>query len=120
MNKPLYTSENIPGNFTLSPRLRKSPFFDKTIEHGVGEFTIYNRMLMPLYYKEGLDTEYKALTEDVAIWDVAAERQVELRGPDAHKLAQFLTCRNIIKSNLENAYAIMTDEDGVVINDLFY
>ena len=118
MNKPLYTSKNIPGNFTLSPRLRKSPFFDKTIEHGVGEFTIYNRMLMPLYYKEGLDTEYKALTEDVAIWDVAAERQVELRGPDAYKLAQFLTCRNISKIKPGKCvYAIMTDEDGVVIND---
>ena len=53
----------------------------KTIEHGVCEFTVYNRMLMPLYYGEGFDMEYKALTEDVAVWDVAAERQVELLGP---------------------------------------
>ena len=110
--------ENIPGLMALSPRLRKSPYFERTIEHDVCEFTVYNRMLMPLYYGEGFDVEYKALTEDVAVWDVAAERQVELLGPDAHKLAQKLTCRNISKVRPGKCvYAIMTDDDGIVVND---
>ena len=54
----------------------------------------------------------------VAIWDVAAERQVSLRGPDAGRLAQYLTIRDI--SNVRPgtcAYSIMTDEQGIVIND---
>lgn len=110
--------QNIPGLMALSPRLRKSPYFEKTVEQGVCEFTVYNRMLMPLYYSEGFDVEYKALTEDVAVWDVAAERQVELLGPDAHKLAQQLTCRNISKIKRGKCvYAIMTDDDGIVVND---
>ncbi len=108
----------IPGAAPLSARLRKSPFFEKTLTAGVKEFTVYNRMLMPLLFNEGADVEYKALTEDVAIWDVAAERQVQLKGPDAHKLAQLITCRDI--SNLKvgkGVYAIMTDQDGIVLND---
>ena len=76
--------ENISGNAALSTRLRKSPYFDRTVSSGVKEFTVYNRMLMPIVF-DG-HREYKALTEDVAIWDVAAERQVQLKGPDAGKL----------------------------------
>lgn len=108
----------IPGSAPLSSRLRKSPYFERTLAAGVAEFTTYNRMLMPLGYEEGVATEYKALTENVAIWDVGAERQVELKGPEAAKLAQLLTCRDV--SGLEVGkcvYAIMCDGDGLVIND---
>ena len=34
---------------------------------GVADYTVYNRMLMPIGYNEGPEVEYKALTEDVAI-----------------------------------------------------
>jgi len=107
----------LPGAAAMSPRLRKSPFYESTLHHGVKEFTSYNRMLMPVHYGDAA-REYKALTEDVAIWDVAAERQVELRGKDAFKLAQLLTCRDL--TNVTNkicVYAIMCDDEGIVIND---
>ena len=107
----------LPGNAAFSPRLRKSPFFKKTLEAGVADFTSYNRMLMPLGFGDPRG-EYEALTQGVTMWDVAAERQVELRGADAHKLAQLMTCRDI--SNLKPgtcAYAIMCDDAGIVIND---
>jgi len=100
-----------------STRLRKSPFYEKTLEYGCSEFTVYNRMLMPLAFAGG-QVEYSALTERVAIWDVGAERQVELSGPDAGKLAQLLTCRDI--SGMKDGtcrYAVMCDSDGVVLND---
>lgn len=49
-------------------------------------------MLMPTAYG---DTEagYRRLTEGVAMWDVACERQIQLRGPDARRLAQVLSAR---------------------------
>jgi hypothetical protein len=75
----------IPGSAPLSARLRKSPYFEQTLQAGVAEFTVYNRMLMPLIFDGGHETEYKALTEDAVIWDVAAERQVELKGPQMPK-----------------------------------
>ena len=117
-NATVLGQSSIPGSAPLSARLRKSPFFESTLDAGVAEFTVYNRMLMPIGFNAGHEVEYKALTEDAAMWDVAAERQVELKGPDAGKLAQLLTCRDV--SNLDVGkcvYAIMTDGDGVVIND---
>eukprot|EP00937_MAST-01D_sp_MAST-1D-sp2_P003794 g3794.t1 len=108
---------SLPGNAAFSPRLRKSPFFAKTLEYGVADFTSYNRMLMPLGFGDAA-REYNALTTGVACWDVAAERQVELVGSGAMELAQLLTCRDIsaVKDNT-CAYAVMCDDDGVVIND---
>ena len=38
-----------------------------------------------------LEEDYSHLKEYVQIWDVAVERQVELRGPDAHKLMSVRT-----------------------------
>ena len=108
----------IPGTAPLSARLRKSPYFERVLEAGVAEFTVYNRMLMPIGFREGPDVEYEALTKNAAIWDVAAERQVQLKGPDAGKLAQLLTCRDVTDLDVGKCvYAIMTDGEGVVIND---
>lgn len=92
-------------------------FHEKTLDHGVSDFTVYNRMLMPLAF-EGNEVEYKALTEDVAIWDVGAERQVELVGPDAAELAQLLTVRDLSNMQVGTCrYAIMCNDDGIVLND---
>lgn len=106
-----------PSAALLSPRLRKSPFYERTLAAGATDFTSYNRMLMPLGYGDPTK-EYEALTKGVAIWDVAAERQVEIRGRDAFELAQLCTCRDLtnVKANI-CAYAVMCDDDGVVIND---
>merc|ERR1719401_1653964 len=109
---------SIMASSHLSSRLRKSPFFERTMKAGAAEFTVYNRMLMPLRFNEGPEAEYKALTRDVAIWDVGAERQVSLKGPDAGRLAQLLTCRDVSGLSFGKCvYAIMCGHDGVVIND---
>jgi len=77
-----------------SPRVRRSPFFEATVADGVVSFSPYNHMLMPTSYGDP-ETEYDRLINHVAMWDVAVERQVELRGPDAAKLAQVLTPRKL-------------------------
>ncbi|MEZ5340306.1 MAG: glycine cleavage T C-terminal barrel domain-containing protein [Acidimicrobiales bacterium] len=98
-------------------RIRKSPFFDSTIEAGAAAFTIYNRMYMPVSYGNP-DAEYELLTTAVALWDVAAERQVEIVGPDAKALVQYLSARNLesIKPGVAR-YAPLCDHNGVLIND---
>ena len=67
---------------TLSDRLRKSPYYEATLRSGAKSFTIYNHMLMPVVY-EGTDDDYWNLINNVTLWDVAAERQVEITGNDA-------------------------------------
>ena len=100
-----------------TPRIRKSPFFEETVKAGATNFTTYNHMIMPVGYTS-LEEEYKSLIEDVTLWDVAAERQVQIIGEDAAKFVQYLTPRNL--STFKDSfcrYAFLTDENGGIIND---
>ena len=50
--------------------------------------------------------------------DVAGERQGEIKGPDAARFTQYLTCREISNSEVGQCkYVLITDETGGVIND---
>ena len=101
----------------IGPRVRKSPFYDATVEAGAQAFTIYNHMFMPTSYGD-TTAEYWAIVEGVSIWDVAAERQVEIVGPDALALTQLLTPRDVDKCPINGArYVIFVDENGGIIND---
>ena len=52
------------------------------------------------------------------MWDVGIERQVQLQGPDALKLAQLLTPRDLSKcSEGQGKYAPICNHDGVLLND---
>ena len=100
-----------------SARLRPSPFFDAVTAEGVVTTTTYNQMLLPTGFGDP-EAEYWRLIEGVSLWDVAAERQVELRGPDAAALAQILTVRDLSKMVIgQGKYAPLCDHDGVLLND---
>jgi len=63
-------------------------------------------------------SDYWALKNDVTLWDVGCERQVEITGPDAYKLMQRLTCRNLNKFQVGQCYYVpMTTESGGILND---
>ena len=101
----------------INPRLRKSPFFDATVKAGVTEFTVYNHMLMPTSYGDPAG-EYWRLINGVSLWDVAAERQVEFSGPDAARLAQYLTPRNLSTCRIgRGKYVPMCNHQGHLLND---
>ncbi len=102
---------------TPSARLRPSPFYEATLKEGVTTFTVYNHMLMPTSYGKPLE-EYWRLIKGVSQWDVAVERQVQLRGPDAAKLAQILSPRDLSKQkDGQGKYVPLCNHDGVLIND---
>lgn len=99
-------------------RVRTSPFFAATRRHGCKAYSVYNHMFMPLYY-ESPEADYWRLVTDVTIWDVAAERQVAISGPDATRFVQYLTPRNLSTCSIGQCkYVVLTDNDGGVINDL--
>lgn len=103
----------------ISPvqRTRKSPYYDATIELGAKGFTVYNHMLMPTFY-DSVETDYWHLINNVTMWDVACERQVEIKGPDAAYLTQYLTPRNLAKMKVGQCkYAPIVDENGGMLND---
>ncbi len=101
----------------LGPRVRKSPFFDATRRYGCQAYTIYNHMYMPLYY-ESPEADYWRLINDVTLWDVACERQVEITGPDAYHFARLLTPRNLSRCAVgQGKYVPLTDAAGGMLND---
>jgi hypothetical protein len=63
-------------------RIRKGPFFYAHQRHGVQSYTVTDRQYHPRHYDDML-VEYWKLVNDVTMWDVAAERQVEITGSDA-------------------------------------
>jgi len=98
-------------------RLRRSPFFEATQRHGARGYTVYNHMLFPIRYDE-LEVEYEALLNDVTVWDVGVERNVEITGPDAFTFANMLTPRDLAKCKVgQGKYVVITAEDGGIIND---
>ncbi|MDF1728344.1 MAG: dimethylsulfoniopropionate demethylase [Sulfitobacter sp.] len=100
-----------------SRRLRRTPFSDGVEAAGVKAYTVYNHMLLPTVF-ESVEADYHHLKEAVQIWDVACERQVELRGPDAARLMQMLTPRDL-RGMLPGRcfYVPIVDETGGMLND---
>ena len=102
---------------TPSARLRPSPFFEATVAEGVTAFTTYNHMLMPTSFGDQ-EAEYWRLINGVSQWDVAVERQVQLRGRDAGRLAQILAPRDLsTQQSGQGKYVPLCDHRGVLIND---
>lgn len=100
-----------------SRRLRRTPFSDGVEAAGVKAYTVYNRMLLPTVF-ESPEADYHHLKNHVQVWDVACERQVELRGPDASKLMQMLTPRDLRGMMPGQCYYVpIVDETGGMLND---
>lgn len=105
--------------FSISPstRLRPSPFYEATLADGVSAMTTYNHMLMPTSYGHP-EEEYWRIINGVSMWDVAVERQVQLKGPDAGRLAQILAPRDLSKCKIgQGKYVPLCNHQGVLIND---
>ncbi len=103
----------------LSPsrRIRRTPFSDGVEAAGVKAYTVYNHMLLPTVF-DSVQADYHHLKKHVQVWDVACERQVELRGPDAGRLMQMLTPRDLRGMLPGQCYYVpIVDETGGMLND---
>jgi dimethylsulfoniopropionate demethylase len=100
-----------------SRRLRRTPFSDGVEAAGVKGYTVYNHMLLPTVFRS-IEEDYHHLKNAVQVWDVACERQVELRGPDAARLMQMLTPRDLRGMLPGQCYYVpIVDETGGMLND---
>jgi aminomethyltransferase len=107
----------MPFEIAIGCNVRKSPYFDATVADGVRAFSIYNHVYAPSHFGDPAG-EYRALMTGVAMWDVACERQVQLAGPDAERLARYLTTRTIDGMAVgQGKYVPLCDYEGNLIND---
>ena len=102
---------------SLSRRLRQTPYTNRVAASGVKGYTVYNHMLLPTYFRS-VEEDYHHLKSAVQVWDVACERQVQVWGPDAARLVQILTPRDISSMSDDRCiYIPIVDSDGGMIND---
>lgn len=98
-------------------RLRRSPYFEATLKAGCWAYTVYNHTFLPSHYDDPV-AEYWHLLNEVALWDVGVERQVEIAGPDAFAFAQQLTPRDLSSCEVgQGKYVLIVAADGGIIND---
>ncbi len=97
--------------------VRRSPYYEATVADGATVFHPYNRMLIPFGFGDP-EGEYRRLTEGVSMWDVAGQRQIQLRGPDAGDLAQILCVRDLTSCvEGQGKYVAVCSHSGTLIND---
>jgi glycine cleavage system aminomethyltransferase T len=106
-----------PPVLSLSRRIRSTPFSAQVEACGVKAYTVYNSMLLPTVFRS-IEEDYWHLRRHVQLWDVSCERQVELHGPDAARLMQLMTPRDLGRVAIgQCAYCPLVDEAGGMIND---
>jgi aminomethyltransferase len=75
-------------------------------------------MYMPIDYGRAPEEEYAALTTGITLWDVGAERQTEVRGPDALTFADSLSCRDLSLLKVGGCrYTMVCDEGGRIMTE---
>lgn len=111
-----------PVEMLISTRVRKSPYWHLAVEAGCWRATVYNRMYHPRGYVRpedgGAMVEYESLVHDVTLWNVAVERQIQVKGPDAERFVNYVITRDATKIKpMRGKYVILCNEDGGILND---
>ena len=106
----------------ISTRVRKSPYWHLSMKAGCWRATVYNRIYHPRGYVKpedgGAMVEYEAIKNHVTMWNVAVERQIQVKGPDAEKFVDYVITRDATKiSPMRGRYVILCNAYGGVLND---
>lgn len=102
----------------MSRRIRRTPYTGSVEAVGVRGFSVVNHMLLPKAFARTVEEDYWHLREHVQLWDVSCQRQVQIMGPDATKLVQWMTPRDISQAAIGDClYVPVIDENAGLIND---
>ena len=108
---------NNKNDFGFGTQIRKSPFFDATVKWGAKDFSVYNHMYIPRDFGDPEQNFWNLINEAI-LCDVAVERQVQIKGPDASKFVQMMTPRDLSTMKVGQCkYVILTNQHGGVLND---
>lgn len=96
---------------------KRTPIYDEHVKLNakIVEFAGWE---MPLLYT-GVIEEHEAVRTKVGLFDVSHMGEIEIKGPDALNLAQYLTTNDL--SKLENGqaiYSLLCNENGTIVDDI--
>jgi aminomethyltransferase len=98
--------------------VRRSPYFAATERAGATSYMTYNHMYMAVAFARDPREEYEALRERVCLWDVGAQRQTALVGPDARVLANLLCTRDMRSLDVGRCrFTMVCDEAGTIMTE---
>ena len=105
------------NDFGFGTQIRKGPFFDATVRWGAKGFSVYNHMYIPRDFGDP-EQNFWNLINDAILCDVAVERQVQIKGPDAGKFVQMMSPRDLSNMQVGQCkYIILTNQFGGILND---
>jgi len=85
---------------------------------GVSDYSVVNHTVLPKGFGRTVEEDYWHLREHVQLWDVSCQRQVELKGADAARLAQLMTPRDLRNATVGQClYAPLIDQYASMLND---
>ena len=109
------TQEQLTRTQVLGPRYVFSPYFEATEQAGAVHYIPYNRVHWPVDFGNDPDEQYRAVTERVGLMDVACERPVEIRGPDALSFTNYLCTRDLSSIRPDQArHTAICEDDGTL------
>jgi len=96
--------------------LRTPPLRERHADRGAS-FTEFGGWDMPVEF-DSIRTEHAAVRESVGLFDVSHMGEIAVSGPDAAALTQRLTTNDVTALDPGEAqYAMLTDADGIVVDD---
>ena len=106
------------AKLNVSRRIRATPYTSRVEALGVSGYSVVNHTILPKGFRKTVEEDYWHLKQHVQIWDIGCQRQVELLGPDAAKLTQLMTPRDLTGAQIGQClYAPLVDEYGKILND---
>lgn len=111
-------ANSMSDGLNMSRRIRRTPYTDRVEAAGVRGFSVVNHMLLPKAFQPSVEEDYWHLRKHVQIWDVSCQRQVQISGPDAARLVQWMTPRDISTAKVGDClYVPLVDHRGGLVND---
>ena len=101
----------------MAENLKRTPLYQEHVAAGakIVPFAGYE---MPVQYKSGIIAEHQAVRQRAGLFDVSHMGELELRGPQALELVQYVTTNDASKLEVGQAqYSVICREDGGCIDD---
>ena len=109
---------NRGGTLLASRRIRSTPFKPRLESLGVSGYTVVNKTILPKGFRHSVEADYWHLREHVQLWDVSCQRHIELHGPDAAALMQWMTPRDFRNAETGQClYTPLIDANALMVND---
>ncbi len=96
---------------------KKTPFYEFHVKNN-GKIIEFAGHLMPIQY-EGIVSEHHAVRTSVGLFDVSHMGEIEIRGTDRIKFANYITTNDVSKLALNQIqYSTMLYPDAGIVDDL--